>query len=223
MAAWQKYRPWLRKPGRRTGAPGGRLLPALLGVGLALLAIHGVEAGLGPAARTLALAQLRSTVTAMIQATVDQTLAGEGVAYSDLVTLRTDDTGAITAMTASAPRMNALRAQILDDLIPQAAALDSGTLGVPLGDLTGLTLLSGRGPRVPVRVLSVVSADAQFRSVFTEAGINQTRHQILLDVQVSLTVLIAGETVEAAVSSSIPAAETVLVGQVPQVYLQGGK
>ena len=225
MSRRRRFRPWLRRPMGFRREMSGRyphwLLSAVAGIGLALLAIHLLEAGLRPVARDMALVQLQSTVSSMIQASVSATLADEGVSYADLVTLRTDRAGDITAMTTSTARMNALRDSVLDRLLPQAAALEGEVLDIPVGSLTGLTLLSGRGPSVAVRVAAVAAAQADFRSDFTDAGINQTRHQIVLDVQVTLVVLIAGETVEETVSVSVPAAETILVGQVPQVYLQG--
>lgn len=228
MARW-KFRPWIRTP---VWLKGGRqdllrrrlfrMLPVILGVGLALMVIHGIEAGTRPVVGAMARAKLQNTVTALINDTVTQSLAAQAVAYTDLITMQTDGDGNITAMTTDSAKLNALRAEVLSRLIPQVDAIDGQTLSVPLGSLTGLTVLSGLGPRMPVEVLAVTAADAQYRSDFTAAGINQTRHQVLLDVSVEVTLLLSGEQTQERVEGSVCVAETILVGQVPQTYLQWG-
>ena len=99
-------------------------------------------------------------------------------------------------------------------------SLDGQDLGIPLGSLTGLASASNLGPNIPVRVLTAATPSADFRNVFTSAGINQTLHQIMLEVQVEVTLLIPGGTVETVVEAQVCAAETLLVGSVPETYLE---
>ena len=229
MARRHRFRPWIRTPvWLKAGRQGlyhrrlSRMLPVILGVGLALVVIRGIEAGTRPMVGAMAQVKLQNTVTTLINDTVTQSLAAQAVAYTDLVTMQTDAAGNITAMSTDSAKLNALRSDILSRLIPQVDAIDGKTLSIPLGSLTGLAVLSGWGPRLPVEVLAVTAADAQFRSDFSSAGINQTRHQVLLDVAVDVTLLLAGETVQERVEESVCVAETILVGQVPQAYLQWG-
>ena len=87
-----------------------------------------------------------------------------------------------------------------------------------MGTLTGSTLLAGRGPCVRVRMQAVGSTDASLRNAFSAAGINQTRHQILLSVDVYTSILLPGFTASTKVSNEIAVAETVIVGSVPETY-----
>lgn len=229
MAHRHRFRPWIRMPAWLKGDGQGRyrrrllrMLPVILGIGLALMVIRGIEAGTRPMVGAMAQAKLQNTVTALINDTVTQSLAAQAVAYTDLVTMQTDADGNITAMSTDSAQLNALRADILSRLIPQVDAIDGKTLSIPLGSLTGLTVLSGWGPRLPVEVVAVTAADAQYRSDFSSAGINQTRHQVLLDVSVEVTLLLSGEQAQERVEESVCVAETILVGQVPQAYLQWG-
>ena len=79
--------------------------------------------------------------------------------------------------------------------------------------------MAEKGPLLPVRIRSVGGAEATFEHVFTAAGINQTHHQIMLDLTVSLTLLIPGGPLDTQVSTQVCVAETVLVGEVPDTYL----
>ena len=91
-------------------------------------------------------------------------------------------------------------------------------LSIPIGSLTGSALLAGRGPRITVRMESVGSSEANFHNAFTSAGINQTKHQIILTVDVSVSILLPGFTTATEVSNSFIVAETVIVGAVPDTY-----
>ena len=83
-------------------------------------------------------------------------------------------------------------------------------------------LFSGKGPAIPVRILSIRNSDASFTSTFTEAGINQTLQQLLMNVSVDITVLVLGKADSFTVTSQVVVAETIIVGQVPDTFFQTG-
>ena len=100
--------------------------------------------------------------------------------------------------------------------------LDTSALGVPLGSLFLPEILSGRGPAIPVSILSIRNSDANFVSHFSQAGINQILHQVTMEVTIDVAVLVLGETTSFTMSSQVVVAETVIVGEVPTTYLQTG-
>ena len=108
--------------------------------------------------------------------------------------------------------------QIADDILERLSEVSSSELSIPVGTLTGSSLLAGRGPSIHVRMQAVGSAKASLRNAFTSAGINQTRHQVLLDVSVTMSILLPGFITDAQVTSEIAVAETVIVGGVPNTY-----
>ena len=65
---------------------------------------------------------------------------------------------------------------------------------------------------------SVGSTTAHLRNAFTSAGINQTKHQILLDVTVQMSILLPGFRTSTQVSNEITVAETIIIGSVPDTY-----
>ena len=76
-----------------------------------------------------------------------------------------------------------------------------------------------RGPALRARALTVGTLSAEFESEFSSAGVNQTIHKIWLEVSVPMSVLLPGGGVEVTVQTRLAAAETVIVGQVPNTYL----
>lgn len=210
----QRFRgPWLRRRGRR----GGALWPPLaLGLVLALLLIHWFDAALRPQLVALSETQLRNELTQIADQAVTAALEEQGLSSGDMVALHGGD---VTTLTTDAGRLNILRASILERVVSQVKSLDSSSLGVPLGALTGLDLFSGLGPRLPVQVVSAASAESAYRNEFLSAGINQTLHRVMLDVTVTARLLLPGGVTEARLSTPVCVAETVIIGQVPQTYL----
>ena len=223
MRGRPRIRPWLRTPRRRGPRPergSGRLLALVIGVGLALAVIFLIDSALRPTLTALARARVENAVTRIVNDAVNGTLTSEAISYSDLVTLEKDAAGQVSVLAADTAQLNALRAEILGKVLAQVEQLDSQELGVPLGSLTGFATASDLGPVLPVRVLTAAVPTADFENVFTSAGINQTLHRIMLNVRVECTLLIPGGTVDTAVEAQVCAAETLLVGQVPDAYLE---
>ena len=213
-------RPWLRVPRRRRPAAarpkGGILLPVLIGIGLAVAVIVLIDAALRPTVTELAKAKVKNAVTSIINDAVNETLSSEAISYGDLVTLGKDTAGQVTVLAANTAQLNALRTEILGRILEQVEQLDSQDLG----SLTGFATASDLGPVLPVRVLTAATPTAAFEHVFTSSGINQTLHQVMLNVQVECTLLIPGGAVDTVVEAQVCAAETLLVGQVPDTYLE---
>lgn len=202
---------------RRRG--GGLLLAAAVGIGLALLVIWLLDAALRPAVTTLATVQAQNKITGIVNDAVTATLADQGVAYADLVTVERDESGKVSLLAVDSVKLNTLRAQILEEVLEQVEGLDAQELGVPLGSLTGFSTASDWGPTLPVGVLTAAVPKAEFSNRFTAQGINQTLHQIMLDITVEVTLLIPGGRAETSVTAQVCVAETLLVGEVPDTYL----
>ena len=140
------------------------------------------------------------------------------VEYDRLISFQKDNDGRVTAISSNMAEFNRLQTLIDSDILSRLSDVSTSTLSVPVGTLTGLTLLSGHGPLVRVRMQSVGSSISHFENEFTSAGINQTKHRIVLDVDVSITVLLPGFKTATKVSTSYVVAETIIVGSVPDSY-----
>ena len=171
-----------------------------------------------PLITDLARAEAADLASNMINAAVDQQIEQGNIHYKSLITLERDSSGSICALTANMQEMNRLKTKLLIELDDNFTTLEQSRITIPLGNVTGIQLLSGRGPEVPVKIVSIRSSDADFHGEFTDAGINQTIHKIILTVSMDLLILLPGGTVTERVSTDICVAETVLLGPVPGSY-----
>lgn len=211
-------RPWLRRIGRRGRGRGRQLwLSVALGLAMAFLLIRWFDTALRPQLVALSEAQVRNHLTQLSNRSVTRVLTTQGLSYSDMVTLKA--AGSLSTLTTDTAALNRLRTSVLEDIVTQLESIDSKSLGVPLGALTGVDLFSALGPRLPVQVVSVASAEGLYRNDFISAGINQTLHRIMLDITLNAKLLLPGGVVEMTVSTPVCVAETVIVGQVPQTFV----
>lgn len=186
----------------------------LLIVGLTLL----FRLRLAPMAERLMATQVDNQASDAINAAIAEQIAGGEIDYSRMITVEKDAQGNVTALRTNIAEINRLKTSVLQRVDAKLQNLSMEELGVPIGSIVLPELLSGRGPKIPVRVLAVRTSDAVFRSSFTGAGINQTKHSITIDVHVVITILTWTGTQEISVDSAVVAAETVIVGTVPTTY-----
>ena len=130
--------------------------------------------------------------------------------------------GRITALKTNMAEVNRLKTDILNLINDEILSIDTDELSIPIGSFLIPEMFSGRGPQLPVRVLAIRNSEGAFESHFSEAGINQTRHQLTMDVMVDVAVLVMGRSEEFTVESHVVIAETVIVGQVPETFLHYG-
>lgn len=192
-------------------------LSLALGLAMAFFLIRWLDTTLRPQLVALSEAQVRNYLIQVANRSVSQALADQELSYGEMVSLKT--AGTLSTMTTDTAALNQLRVSVLDDIAAQIGLIDNDSMGVPIGALTGIDLLSALGPKLPVQVVSVASADGQYRNDFISAGINQTLHRIMLDITLNAKLLLPGGVVEIAVTTPICVAETIIVGQVPQTYV----
>ena len=173
---------------------------------------------LKPLLTSLATARVSNTVNRIVVAAVDDAVISGKVNYDALVRFEKDDSGHVTALRSNMAEANRLQTAICDDILQRLSEVSTSELRIPIGTLTGIAVLAGRGPALCVRMQTVGSSNAAFRNEFSAAGINQTKHQILLDVNVNVSILLPGFSAYTTVSNVITVAETVIVGNVPQTY-----
>ena len=145
---------------------------------------------------------------------------GEEITYEDLITVRTDGAGRVTMLQANAVRMNDLATVTALKAQARLESADVQSIAIPLGAALGVPFLSGLGPRFHVRMVPVSAVSAAFSTEFESAGINQTRHKIYLALHTSVRLVLPSGARQVAVSSQVLIAESIIVGDVPQSYVQ---
>lgn len=174
--------------------------------------------------KLLAKTQVENATSDLINDAIDRQIDSGNIQYDRIVYFEKDLDGRITALKTNMSEVNRLKTAILNLINDEILAMDTSHLGIPMGDLILPEVLAEQGPEIPIRILSIRNSDASFGSNFTAAGINQTLHQLTMEIRVDVAILVLGQTQSFAVSSQVVVAETIIVGAVPDTLLQtGGK
>lgn len=176
------------------------------------------NAQLRPMLASLATTRVSNAVNRIVSEAVNEAVENGSIQYEQLISYEKDNEGRITALHSNMAAFNRLQSEILDIVLARIDQVSARELSIPIGSLTGISLLAGRGPRISVRMESVGSSSARFQNEFTSAGINQTKHRIVLEIDVSVSILLPGFSTATQVSNAVTVAETVIVGSVPESY-----
>ena len=166
--------------------------------------------------------QVTNSTSDLINDAIAEQIANGKIEYDRIVYFEKDLEGRITALKTNIGEVNKLKTDTLNIINDEILSNEHSQMGIPLGSLFLPELLSGKGPQIPVKILSIRNSDATFESSFTHAGINQTMHQLRMCVLIDVSVLVLGQTVSFTVASDVVVAETIIVGAVPDTFLQTG-
>lgn len=205
-------RAWLRRFIRTI------LITALICTVLLLLLRSKYDAVMVELTRT----QVTNSTSDLINDAIAQQISSGKIEYDRIVYFEKDLNGKITALKTNIGEVNKLKTDTLNIINDEILSNEHSQMGIPLGSLFLPEFFSGKGPEIPVKILSIRNSDANFESSFTHAGINQTMHQLKMCVLIDVSVLVLGETVSFSVSSDVVIAETVIVGAVPDTFLDTG-
>ena len=164
-------------------------------------------------------ATMRASTTIAVNDAVYYTLSDE-IRYEDLVTVTRDKEGEIVAVAANPLKINKIARDTASISQSNLKNLSLNGIPIPLGALTGIEAIAGLGPSIHFRIIPVSSVSCDYSSTFDSVGINQTKHSIYLNVIADISIVMPSRTENFAVATEILIGESVLVGQVPDAYLQ---
>lgn len=204
---------------KRKNTLGRKIGLRLIAVGLILIGCaYLLDLHIRPIITKVSLYQCQVIATKIINQAIFDQLEGEGYDYSSLVTFTTNANGDVIALESNMQSINRFKAELtllVNDAITQ---IDEQHVDIALGTVTGAHLLYGKGPVYRFRLSPGGYVNTRLISSFTSAGINQTLHQIVLEVTVNVAAIIPGYTQHVDVVSDYIMAETVIVGSIPESY-----
>ena len=160
-----------------------------------------------------------SRVKYIINEAINEAVEKRLPAYKDnLVLINTDSAQRIKSIQSNMALINKLTAEISSDVQERLANLEDVTIHIPIGTLFGYSVLSGTGPDLKVKIKPYGSVFANVRSELTDAGINQTKHSVILDLKIETGIITPFKQKKLDVLISVPVSETVIIGDTPQVY-----
>ena len=164
----------------------------------------------------VAQSELESIAYDIIGDVVTQELTS-GEDYENIIITEKDAEGKISSIQTDTQKLNILKLRITNELSKIMLNRAYDTVQIPLGSLTGIDFLSGRGPLVKFKVYWVSGVDSGFSTEFEGAGINQTNYRVMMDFSVNVGTMLNGREVGVDVGRSICIAETVIVGEIPKI------
>ena len=208
----------LQKGRGRRLSPAVFLLLVLLGACLLLVFLNG---RVRPVLETVGTSRAKAIANASIMRAIDAELKENAQDYTELVTLQKGEDGEISVVTSNIVKINQLKARI-SERVQENLTLDLIRVSIPLGNLIGGDIFSGRGPSISFKLLPYGSVVVDVANEFTSAGINQTLHSLYLRVTAQVRIVLPSGTRELTAQTPVLVCESVVVGKIPDVYLQGG-
>lgn len=171
-----------------------------------------------PVVTRLAEAEANNKVSAVINNAIAARIADGELKYDEIIRLEKGENGAVTAVMTDVAKVNMLKSAITADVIAAFSEDVGAEINIPIGNLTGIKLLSGKGPDIPIELVTAAKTETEFINRFTTAGINQTCHRIIVRVSAGVNMMIPGKSVYAEIAAEVAVAETVIIGEVPESY-----
>lgn len=151
-----------------------------------------------------------------------EALIADGISYDSLVHVTLGEDGSVRLLQANTAGMNSLASRASLTAQARLEALQDQTVSVPLGSALGITLLAGTGPRIQVHMLPVGAVVTAYETEFTSAGINQTRHRVLLTMRAQVRLVLPTGVSGVEAVTQVAVAESIIVGQVPDSFVNVG-
>ena len=185
---------------------------------LVLILVAAISWFLGDLATQMAVSDATDIVTKTVNDSINEVI-GKGVyGFDYFITLEKDGEGNVTAISSDMTHINTLSTEILNSVIKST---DNGIIkiNIPAGNLSGLNLLLNKGPDIQVDIIMLTSSRVDFRNEMVSCGINQAKYQLVLEVAVDIDILVPWGTEKATTVTEVIVADTVIVGKVPNTYL----
>lgn len=138
--------------------------------------------------------------------------------YNDLITIHKDENNNIKMVETNIININKIRADIASRMQESINNIKDKELGFSLGSFTGIKIFIGKGPIIPIRITTIGDIETEYVSQFKSAGINQTHHQICLNIKCTVGIMSPFKTVNSTLETQVVLAENIIVGDVPESF-----
>ncbi len=174
-----------------------------------------------PIVTTLSEEKVRSLSTQIVSSSVERVINEESITYDKLVQIEYNSNNEITLISTNSVEINIFVRKVTYLVQQEMDALGKEGIDISLGTFTGIPFLYGIGPMVSVKLVPVGTVNTIFNSSFTSAGINQTLHRLYFNVNINVGMVLPSMTKNMMTDLEVGICESVIVGKVPDVYLQG--
>ena len=160
----------------------------------------------------------RAKAMATIISNEQATLVMKEHEYDELFTIVRDNDGNINMIKSNVGPINEIISDVAVKIQNEIDNKDRGNIKIALGSFTGVRLLSGKGPQVPIRIYSIGNVETDLKSEFTAQGINQTLHRVYLQVVCEVSIVTPYDNITEKISNQVLLVENVIIGKIPNTY-----
>ena len=185
-----------------------------------LISVLLIDAKLRPALYDLAALEAYAISSKTVNSAVEKILSENAPAYSEIVNINYTENNAVTGITTDIVKLNLFKSRVTNAIDEEFNKKEKTDITVSLGTASGVALFSGWGPYVDVDVGFSSSTQSNFENVFSSAGINQTQHSVMLNIETTVILTMSGKRIKQTVRTSFCVAQTVIVGTVPDVMVE---
>lgn len=164
-------------------------------------------------------ATIRSVTTVAVNDAVYYTI-NDNLRYEDLITITYDESGAVSTITTDSLKINRIARDTAYLSQENLNRMSAEGIQVPIGALTGIEALAGFGQKINIKIIPISNVNCKFVSKFVEAGINQTKHSLYLEIVSDISIILPNKTSNLASTTEVLVCESVISGKIPDTYLQ---
>ncbi len=176
-----------------------------------------VEFKLFPIVEKMSYSLCRNYATRIINESVQEVMLVQVGEQDEIIRFQKNEAGEIVSLSTDARLVNLIKSYVSLE-VERRISEGKSVLQIPLGNILGMKTLSGRGPKIKVRLTPVRSVVSDISSIFSESGINQTLHKVFLKVEMDVGMMVLSRSLDCRVSDTVVICETVIVGKVPDAY-----
>ncbi len=208
---------------RRYNSTFNKYLVTILVIVLAMYIFLLFEKGIKPTIISIANAETNIIAIKVVNEAINESLESEKIKYEDLILLKENTDTKMTTFQSDTVKMNKLKTAILNKIREKMSCVEWSEVKIPIGNIFCSNLFAGWGPSIPARLIPIGIIEADFKSSFQTAGINQTKHQVLVEIQGEVEIILPMLGSKMEISTTVPIAETIIVGSVPNTYINIGE
>ena len=176
---------------------------------------------MSPVIITYSEAETRRIIEQAINLAVSNVI-NRTISYDSLIDINYNNNGEIQTMSANQYEINSITREIIKEAQIEMQTLGSNGLRLNIGTMTGIPFLIGRGPTISLRLVPIGAVSGDFVSEFDSVGINMTKHMLYLYITVHVSIVMPIKSYDVFSTNQVMLTESIIVGKVPEVYLNGG-
>ncbi len=173
--------------------------------------------GLRSSVTKMAKSRAREIALITINEAISENMSGN-ISYSDFAKFTYSADGNVTSIENNLTKISKHSADLALVIGKAIRGISKEKLSIPLGTLSGVDILYGMGPDITIEIKPYGNAKAELKTDFYSSGINQTVFELTADISVGISVLMPTIRTGETITTSVPVASTVIVGNVPESY-----